>query len=69
MKEKERVREKERQKEGRKEGGRQEIRKKEKGSGLVAQRLSSHVPLLGSPGFTGLDPRCRLGTAWHAMLW
>ena len=35
------------------------------GASLVAQRLSSHVPLLGSPGFTGLDPGCEHGTAWE----
>ena len=35
------------------------------GAGLVAQRLSSHVLLLGSPGFTGSDPGCRHGTAWQ----
>ena len=38
------------------------------GAGPVVQRLSVHVPLLGSPGFTGLDPGYRHGTAWHAML-
>ena len=26
------------------------------GASLVAQRLSSHVPLLGGPGFAGPDP-------------
>ena len=26
------------------------------GASLVAQQLSSHVPLLGGPGFAGLDP-------------
>ena len=39
------------------------------GAGLVAQWLSAPVPLLGGPEFTGSDPRCRHGTAWHAMLW
>ena len=42
---------------------------KDLGAGLVAQRLSSHIPLLGSPGFAGSDPGCGHGTAWHAMLW
>ena len=35
------------------------------GAGLVAQRLNSHVPLLGGPGFAGSDPRCGDGTAWQ----
>ena len=35
------------------------------GAGLVARRLSSHVPLFGSPGFTGSDPGCGHGTAWQ----
>ena len=39
------------------------------GAGTVAQRLSSHVPLLGGPGFASLDPGCGHGTAWQAMLW
>ena len=39
------------------------------GAGLVVQQLSSHVPLLGSPGFAGSDPGCGHGAAWHAMLW
>ena len=39
------------------------------GAGPVAQQLSSHVPLLGGPGFDGSDPGCGHGTAWHAMLW
>ena len=30
----------------------------------VAQRLSSHVPLFGGPGFTGSDSGCGHGTAW-----
>ena len=34
-------------------------------AGQVAQRLSSHVPLLGGPGFAGLDPGCEHGTAWQ----
>src|SRR3712207_8362218 len=36
------------------------------GAGLVAPRLSLHVPLLGGPGFAGLDPRCGHGTAWRS---
>ena len=39
------------------------------GASPVAQWLSSHVLLIGSLGFTGSDPRCGHGTAWHAMLW
>ena len=39
------------------------------GASPVAQQLSSHVPLLGDPGFPGSDPGCGHGTAWHAMLW
>ena len=39
------------------------------GAGPVAQGLSSHVPLLGGPGFAGLDPGCGHGTTWHTMLW
>ena len=39
------------------------------GARPLAQWLSSHVPLLGSPGFAGSDPGCGHGTAWHAMLW
>ena len=35
------------------------------GAGPVVQRLSGHVPLLGSPGFAGSDPGCRHGTAWQ----
>ena len=35
----------------------------------MAQQLSSHVPLLGGPGFASSDPGCGHGTAWHAMLW
>ena len=35
------------------------------GAGPVVQRLSTHVPLLGSPGFTGSDPRHGHGTAWQ----
>ena len=39
-------------------------------AGPVAQRLSSHVLLLGGPAFAGSDPGCRHGTAWQkAMLW
>ena len=37
------------------------IRKKLFGTGPVAQRLSSHVPLLGGLGFTGSDPGCGHG--------
>ena len=33
------------------------------GAGPVAQRLSSHVPLLGGPGSAGSDPGCGHGTA------
>ena len=29
----------------------------------MAQWLSSHVPLLGGPGFAGSDPGCGHGTA------
>ena len=37
---------------------------------LVSQQLSVRVPLLGGPGFAGLDPWCRHGTAWQkAILW
>ena len=32
----------------------------------MAQLLSSHVLLLGGPGFAGLDPGCAHGTAWQA---
>ena len=39
------------------------------GASLVAQQLSAHVPLLGGPGFTSSDPRCRHGTTWHGTLW
>ena len=35
-------------------------------AGLVAQRLSVHVPLLSGPGFVGSDPGCGHGT--HAMV-
>ena len=35
------------------------------GAGPVAQRLSSHVPLLGSLGFVVSDPGCGHGTAWQ----
>ena len=46
------------------------IKKLEGGACLVAQPLSVHVPLLGGPGFAGLDPRFGHGTAWQkAMLW
>ena len=40
-----------------------------RGASLVAQRLSSHDPLLGGPGFASSDPGCGHGTAWHVMLW
>ena len=33
-------------------------------AGPVAQWLSSHVPLLGRPGFAGLDPGCG---QWHRL--
>ena len=39
--------------------------KDRQGAGPVAQWLSAHVPLLGSPGFTGLDPGCGHGMAWQ----
>ena len=39
------------------------------GASPVVQWLSSHIPLLSGPGFTGSDPGCRHGTTWHAMLW
>ena len=39
------------------------------GAGLVTQQLSVHIPLLGGPGFAGLDPGCGHGAAWQAMLW
>ena len=35
------------------------------GAGPVVQQLSSHVLLLGGPGFAGLDPRGGHGTAWQ----
>ena len=38
-------------------------------AGLVVQRLRSQVPLLGGPGFTGLNPvvdKAPLGT--HAVI-
>ena len=40
------------------------------GAGLVVQWLCSHVPLLGGPGFAGLDHRFRHGTTWqsHAVV-
>ena len=31
----------------------------------MAQRLSSHVLLLGGLGFAGSDPGCGHGTAWQ----
>ena len=31
----------------------------------VVQRLSSHIPLLGSPGFASSDPGCGHGSAWQ----
>uniref|UniRef100_UPI00358EEF11 hypothetical protein n=1 Tax=Klebsiella pneumoniae TaxID=573 RepID=UPI00358EEF11 len=33
------------------------------GAGPVAQRLSSHILLLGGPGFASSDPECGHGTA------
>ena len=39
------------------------------GAGTVAQQLSSHVPLLGGPGFAGSDPGCGHGTIGsHAVV-
>ena len=38
-------------------------------AGPVAQWLSAHTFSFGGPGFTGLDPGCRHGTTWQAMLW
>ena len=35
------------------------------GAGPLAQRLGSHVPLLGGPGFASSDPGCGHGTAWQ----
>ena len=35
------------------------------GAGLVVQRLSSHVLLLGGPGFASSDPGCGHGTTWQ----
>ena len=43
--------------------------KEKGGAGLVAQWLSSHIPLLSSLGFAGSDPGCGHGTAWHTTLW
>ena len=43
--------------------------RQETGAGPMAQRLSAHVALLSGPGFTGSDPGCGHGTAWHTMLW
>ena len=31
----------------------------------MAQRLSSHIPLLGGLEFAGLDPGCGHGAAWQ----
>ena len=36
------------------------------GAGPVAQWLSSHFLLLCGLGFTGSEPGCGQGTAWHA---
>ena len=44
---------------------RQSIKSTNKGAGLVAQRLSSHIPLFGGLGFVGSDAGCRHGTAWQ----
>ena len=35
------------------------------GAGLVAQQLSSHVLLLGGPGFARSDPGCGHDTIWQ----
>ena len=35
------------------------------GASPVVQWLSLHIPLLGAPGFAGLDPGCGHGTAWQ----
>ena len=35
------------------------------GAGPVAQRLRTHVPHLGSPGFANSDPGCGRGTTWQ----
>ena len=39
------------------------------GASPVVQWLSSHILLLGGPGFAGSNPGCGHGTVWHAMLW
>ena len=39
------------------------------GASLVAQRLRSHVLILGGPGFASSDPGCYHGTIPKAMLW
>ena len=39
--------------------------KRKVGSGLMAQWLSSHVPLLGGPGCAGSDPEFEHGTTWQ----
>ena len=41
------------------------LKEGQSGTRPVAQRLSSHVLLLGGPGFAGSDPVCRNGTTWH----
>ena len=41
------------------------IKNLNQGAGPVAQQLSSHVLLLGGPGFPGLDPGCGHGTTWQ----
>ena len=45
------------------------VLKRHSQAGPVAQWLSSHVLLLNGLGFTGSDPGCGHGTAWHTMLW
>ena len=39
------------------------------GTGSMVKQLSSHIQLLGGPGFTGSDSGCGHGTACEAMLW
>ena len=41
------------------------FKKQQVGASPVAQQLSSHILLPGSPGFPGLDPGCGHGTAWQ----
>ena len=56
-------RERKRRRHKRRKQQRKSQKEKMEGAGPVAQRLSSHVPLLGGLGFAGWDPRCRHGTA------